>query len=152
MDGKGDIMKAKDYLLQIELLQAKIEQKQQRANEYRDLALCIGAFDYSKERVQTSNLGGQIENPVVRYLALEQEINENIQMLQLRKDKITDEIHNLEDAKFIKILYKRYVECKSLGQVAKEMKYSYDHIRAIHGEALKSFEIINLPTKSHIEV
>lgn len=81
-------MKAKEYLMQIELLQAKIEQKQQRAKEYRDLAMCSGGFDYSKERVQTSNLGGQIENPVIRYVALEAEINENIQMLQLKKIRL----------------------------------------------------------------
>lgn len=143
-------MTAKEYLLQIEVLQAKIEQKQHRAKEYRQLALGIGGFDYSKERVQTSNLGGQIENPVIRYVALEAEINENIQMLQLRKDKITDEIHNLDNAVFIKILYKRYVECKKLGNVAKEMKYSYDRIRHMHGEALKEFEKVNVSTQKHI--
>lgn len=145
-------MKAKEYLIQIEVLQAKIEQKQQRAKEYRNLAMCSGGFDYSKERVQTSNLGGQIENPVIRYVALEQEIAENIQMLQARKDKITDEIHNLDNALFIKILYKRYVECKNLGKVAKEMKYSYDRIRHMHGEALKEFEKINISTQKHIQV
>ena len=145
-------MKAKEYLLQIEVLQAKIEQKQQRAKEYRDLAMCSGGFDYSKERVQTSNLGGQIENPVIRYVALEAEINENIQMLQLRKDKITDEIHNLDNANHIKILFKRYVECKNLGQVAKEMNFAYQYIRAMHGEALKEFEKINLHTQSYIHV
>lgn len=145
-------MKAKEYLLQIEVLQAKIEQKQQRAKEYRDLAMCSGGFDYSKERVQTSNLGGQIENPVIRYVALEAEINENIQMLQMKKDKITDEIHNLDNANHIKILFKRYVECKSLGQVAKEMNFAYQYIRAMHGEALKEFEKINLHTQSYIHV
>lgn len=145
-------MKAKEYLLQIEVLQAKIEQKQQRAKEYRDIAMCSGGFDYSKEKVQTSNLGGQIENPVVRYVTLEQEIAEDIYNLNQKKDNITDEIHNLNNANFIKILYKRYVECKSLGKVSKEMAYSYDHIRSLHGEALKEFEKINLPTKSHIEM
>ena len=146
------MMKAKEYLLQIEVLVAKIEQKQQRAKEYRDLALCSGGFDYSKERVQTSSLGGQIENPVVRYVALEQEIEEEIMALQHMKDRITNEIHNLNNAKFIIILYKRYVECKNLGQVAKEMKYAYQYIRTMHGEALKEFEKINLPTKSYTEV
>lgn len=142
-------MKAKEYLLQIAVLQAKIEQKQDRAKEYRDLALCCGGFDYSKERVQTSNLGGQIENPVIRYIALEQEIVEDTYMLQRKKDHITDEIHNLEDANFIKILYERYVKCKNLGEIAKEMGYTYQYIREMHGKALESFKKINLPTKSY---
>ena len=140
-------MKAKEYLLQIEVLAAKIEHKRQRAKEYRELALCSGGFDYSKERVQTSNLGGQIENPVVRYVELEQEAVQDELMLQQMKDRITGEIHNINNADFIKLLYKRYVECKSLGQVTKEMQYSYDRIRHMHGEALKAFEKINLSTK-----
>ena len=123
-------------------LQTKIEQKRQRAKEYRELALTSGGFDYSKERVQTSNFGGQIENPVIRYIALEQEINEDILLLQQTKDKITGEIHN-----FIKLLYKRYVESINLGVIAKEMQYSYDRIRHMHGEALKEFEKINLSTQ-----
>ena len=142
--------KAKKYLLQIEIFATKIEQKRQLAKEYRELAKSSGGFDYSKERVQTSNLGGQIENPVIRYVALEQEIDEATYMLQLRKDKITGEIHNLEDANHIKILFKRYVECKDLKQVANEMKYTYQYIREEHGQALKEFEEKNkLPTKTY---
>lgn len=140
-------MKAKEYLLQIETLQTKIEQKRQRAKEYRELALTSGGFDYSKERVQTSNFGGQIENPVIRYIALEQEINEDILLLQQTKDKITGEIHNINNPDFIKLLYKRYVESINLGVIAKEMQYSYDRIRHMHGEALKEFEKINLSTQ-----
>ncbi len=140
-------MKAKEYLMQIEILSVKIEQKKQRAKEYRDLALCSGGFDYSKERVQTSNLGGQIEDRIIRYVSLESEITENIFMLQQIKDKITGEIHNLNNSDYIILLYKRYVECKTLGQIAKDMHYSYDRIKHMHGNALMDFEKINLSTK-----
>lgn len=139
-------MKAKEYLMQIEILSVKIEQKKQRAKEYRDLALCSGGFDYSKERVQTSNLGGQIEDRIIRYVSLESEITENIFMLQQMKDKITGEIHNLNNSDYIILLYKRYVECKTLGQISKDMHYSYDRIRHMHGKALMEFEKINLST------
>lgn len=145
-------MRAKEYLLQIEILSVKIEQKRTRAKEYRELALSSGGFDYSKERVQTSSHGGQIENPVIKYVEIEQEIAEDIALLEQKKDEIISKIHNLDNANQIKLLFKRYVECKNLGIVAKEMKYSYDHIRAIHSEALLEFEKINIPTKSHIEV
>ena len=142
-------MKAKEYLLQIETLSAKIEQKRQRASEYREVALCSGGFDYSKERVQTSNLGGQIEGPVIRYIALEQEAVRDEMALQELKDRITGEIHNLNNAKHIILLYKRYVECKNLNQVAKEMNFAYQYIRSMHGDALKEFEKINLHTQSY---
>ena len=132
--------------MQIEILSVKIEQKKQRAKEYRDLALCSGGFDYSKERVQTSNLGGQIEDRIIRYVSLESEITENIFMLQQMKDKITGEIHNLNNSDYIILLYKRYVECKTLGQISKDMHYSYDRIRHMHVNALMEFEKINLST------
>lgn len=141
-------MKAKEYLQQIEILQDKIEQKKQRAKEYRELALTIGGFDYSKERVQTSSLGGQIEDPVLRYIALEQEITEDVYMLQLKKDKITSEIHNLNNSDNIKLLFKRYVECKKLGQIADEMNFSYDRIKHMHGSALAEFEKVKEGGKS----
>lgn len=140
-------MKAKEYLMQIEILSVKIEQKKQRAKEYRDLALCSGGFDYSKERVQTSNLEGQIEDRIIQYVSLESEITENIFMLQQMKDKITGEIHNLNNSDYIILLYKRYVECKTLGQISKDMHYSYDRIKHMHGNALMDFEKINLSTK-----
>lgn len=141
-------MLAKEYLKQIEVLNAKIDQKKKRAKEYREMALATGGFDYGKERVQSSNLGGQIEGRVLEYIALEQEIEEDKYNLELRKDAIVEEIHNLNNANHIKILFKRYVECKSLGVVAKELKYDYDYTRTMHGHALKEFEKINF-TQNH---
>ena len=143
-------MRAKEYLQQIEVLSAKIEQKKQRANEYRELALCSGGFDYTKERVQTSNLGGQIENPVIRYVALEQETVEDEYRLQQLKDKITGEIHNINNAEYMKLLYKKYVELKKLRDVACELGFSYDSVRHKHRAALQAFEKINLDTQIHI--
>lgn len=78
-----------------------------------------GGFDYSKEKVQTSNLGGQIENPVIRYIALEQEISEDVLRLQQIKDKITGEIHNVNNADFIKLLYKNTLNVKACGALLK---------------------------------
>lgn len=120
----------------------KIEQKQEQLQQLREAALTCGGFDYSKERVQTSNTGGQIEEPVLRYIALEQEINLDTRALQDVIDTVTNGIHQLDNAKHIRVLFKRYVECKSLRKISKEMEYSYDRIRHIHGDALRNFEKI----------
>lgn len=140
-------MRAKEYLSQIELLQVKIDQKRQRARECREMVLSSGGFDYSRERVQTSASGGQIEDQVIRFLELEAEINESLIVLEQRKEQIVGEIHNMSNANHIKILYKRYVECKNLTQVAYEMQYSYDRIRHMHGTALKEFEKMKVSTQ-----
>ena len=143
-------MTAKEYLLQIEVMTAKISNKKQRLQEYKELALGCGGFDYSKERVQTSNLGGQIEQAIVRYVSLEQDILDDIVQLQQKKDQITNEIHRLNDVRYIQILYRRYVECKKLKEVSEDMHYDYDYIRALHSRALQEFENVNLHTQSHI--
>lgn len=141
-------MKAKDYLLQIEAFQVKIEHKKQRASELRELALSNGAIDYSKERVQSSPDGGKLENGVIKYIELEKEITDNLYMLQLRKDRITNEIHELTNADHIKLLYKRYVECKRLEVIAVEMNFTYQYIRELHGKALQEFQKLKLPTQT----
>lgn len=142
----------KEYLCQIECLIAKIEQKKRRVSEYRELALSTGSPSYMSDRVQASCDGDRIERKVHKYIMLEQEIENDIEMLQQKKDKIIKEIHNLDNANHIKLLYKRYVECKNLNQVAREMGYSYDHIRSLHSEALKNFKKNKVPTKSHNEM
>lgn len=144
-------MTTKEYLEQINSLTVKIEQKRQRAKEYRELALASGGFDYSKERVQTSNLGGQIEDRVIRYVALEQEIMDDEDELQDVKDRIIGQIHNLDNADYIKILYKHYVELKSLGVIAGELKISYDWVKHQHGRALQEFSEKNKDdTQKHL--
>ncbi len=138
--GRGVSVTAKEYLLQLEILQHKIEQKRKRAAELRGLALGFGGFDYSKDRVKTSINGGKLENDVMRYITLETEIEEESYEYQKKKDEIIRKIHSLDNANFIKILYKRYVEFESLKRVSAEMMYSYSYIKHMHGVALKSFE------------
>ena len=133
-------MTAKEYLSQLEILHLKIEHKRKRAMELRELTLSLGGFDYGKDRVKTLAKEGKIEKSVTQYIALEIEITEDIDEYQRKKNLIIGEIHSLDNANFIKILYKKYVEFKSLDKIAAEMKYSYQYIKHMHGAALKSFE------------
>lgn len=145
-------MKAKEYLSQIEIMQVQIEQKRARAAELRELAMCTGGFDYSKERVQTSTEGGKLENDVTRYLELEAEMVEDTYRLNVLKNTIVNQIHTLDDAAHIRLLYKRYVECKRLELVAVEMHYTYQYVREMHGRALQSFQKVIQPTQTYIRV
>lgn len=132
-------MTAKEYLSQLEILHLKIEHKRKRSIELRELALSLGGSDYGKDRVKTLAKEGKLERSVIQYIALESGLTEDIYEYQQKKDLIIGEIHSLDNANFIKILYKKYVEFKSLDNVAAEMKYSYQYIKHMHGAALKSF-------------
>lgn len=134
-------MTAKQYLSSLKLLNIKINHKLQEVEELRALSFSTGGLAADNERVQTSPSGDGRQIALVnRYVDMEMEINQLIDKYVDRKDKIINEIHQLEDARYVEILFKRYVEFKTLTSVAMEMAYDYSHIRRLHARALEDFE------------
>lgn len=76
---------------------------------------------------------------MVKILELENEIDCLIDNYVDLKHKIIGEIHELQNSKYIEILYKRYVEEKRLEEVAVEMNYTFQYVILLHGYALKEF-------------
>lgn len=128
----------KEYLRQLHRLELCIEQRQEELNRLREL---IGshAVDYG-ERVQTSPSADSIPNEVIRRAELEADISRKIERFLQLKHKIINEIQSLDNAVYVNILYKRYVEYKSLDEIAEKMNYSYVHMKRLHGYALQKFK------------
>lgn len=137
-------MKAKEYLKQVELLDVKIRQKKIELAGLKEEATCTGAFDYSAEKVQTSAKADSMSKKVAKYVDLENEIHEDIERFTELKHKVMGQIHMLDDPKYINVLFKKYIEYKGLKEISKELGYSYDHIRRVHGWALLEFQKKNL--------
>lgn len=133
-------MRAKEYLQQLQKLDTVINQKMKEMQELR-YSFSIGGIDYSKDRVQTSLSG---DAPFVKLIGkiadLEAVIDAEIDRFVDEKHRIINQIQQLQNPDFISLLYKRYVEYKSLEQICVEMKFSYDYIKHLHGYALKDFE------------
>ena len=127
----------KEYLRQLHRLELCIEQRQEELNRLRELIGC-NAIDYG-ERVQTSPSADSIPNEVIRRAELEADISRKIERFLQLKHKIINEIQSLDNAVYVSILYKRYVEYKSLEEIAVEMNYSYRQVLRLHGTALKEF-------------
>lgn len=134
------MVKGKEYLGRLRTLKIKIDQKKAQLKELELLRGNIGSFDYSRERVQTSVDGNQVENDTIKLLLLESEIKDDMIAFEFEKDKIIREIHALKNAEHIKLLFKRYVEFKRLEEIAVEMNYTYQYAREMHGYALQDFE------------
>lgn len=133
-------MKAKEYLRHLQRLDTMINQKIKELNDLRMISQSTGGMDYSKERVQSSPTGdAPFVQSVLRIAELEKEINAEIDRFVDEKHTIINQIQALQNPRYIDILYKRYIEYKSLEQICVEMKFSYDHIRHLHGDALKEF-------------
>lgn len=134
-------MKAKEYLQQLQRLDTVINQKIKEVQDLRLQAQGTGGLDYSKERVQSSpSEDAPFVKPICRIIDLEAEINAEIDRFVDEKHKIINQIQGLKNSDYISLLFKRYVEFKSLEKICVEMNFSYDYIKHLHGYALQDFE------------
>lgn len=135
-------MTAKEYLRQLKVLDVKINQKLVEILALRASLTSISAVKTTEEMVQ----GGSASNDAgfVRTLAkideMEREVDSEIDRFVDAKHKIINQIHELTNPLHIEILYKKYVEFKSLELVSVEMNYTYQYIVEVHGYALKEFQ------------
>ncbi len=142
-------MTAKEYLREIRVLDTKISQKEEQiANMRIPAENLMGAIRYDGDHVHVSASGSKVEELVLRYMALMEEVREEKLKYELEKQKRINEIHALNDARYIQILFKRYVEFKSYEMMAVELSYSFDYVKELHRDALETFEKKH-PTLSH---
>lgn len=132
----------KEYLLKLQRLSAKINQKIAELDSLRLMCTSIKSPSFDSDKVQT---GGSGDAPFVRQIEkimmLQSEINAEIDRFVDEKHEIINQIQALQNPKHIDILYKHYVEFKRLEIVAVEMNFTYQYIVELHGTALKEFQL-----------
>lgn len=133
-------LSARQYLSQLELIDIQINQDLERLSEMKLSATSTGSFDYSRERVQTSPVGDKLCSDVSRYVDLDAQINAEIDHFVDIKQQIIKEIRGLHNMNYVKVLFKIYVQFKSVKVVSHEIGKSYSHTVAIHNKALDAFE------------
>ena len=133
-------LSAKEYLQQIQLLDININQNLERLAEMKTDALFLGGVNYDRERVQSTMTGNKTCNDIARYLALEESINKEIDHFVNVKNQIISEIRSLRISNYVKILYKVYVQNKSLKISTVEMNLSYSYVLELHQQALAAFQ------------
>lgn len=130
-------MTTKEYLLQVTLLDKKIDANlEMLASQRAKLVSVSSRFDENK--VQSSG-GVNFDETLANVIDLETEITKEIDAYINLKAKISSEINAMSDNTLSLILYKRYVLNKTLCEIARELNYSYDHVRHLHGQALMEF-------------
>lgn len=128
----------KEYLRQLRTAEIKIEQKEEELERLKASLESISAGT-DGERVQTTPRD-KVSEEVPQKVDLEEEIKSDIKTLLILKNKIINEIQSMDNPIYINILYKRYVQYKSLEEIAVEMSYSYTRLRHLHGRALQGFK------------
>ena len=144
-------MTPKEYLSQLKKADENIRQAYAELSEKRILAGMVNACDYSGTRVKTSGSGDRTATAAVSLADREEELNRLIDDYVSLKRTITDQIRGMENQTYSDILYRRYAEYKNLWQAAKEMGYSYERMRHLHGYALLAFgKAYKIDTQKHI--
>ena len=133
-------LSAREYLEQLAVISDQIDQNIELLDEMKSGAVGISGIDYSRDRVQTSKSGDKLCNDVTRYITFNDRINAEIDQFVDAKEQIIREIRGLRNRAYINVLFKVYVQFKSVRQASKEMGKSYHYTISVHNQALKAFE------------
>lgn len=136
-------LSAKQYLGQLEIIDTKIRQMEEELEALKADAYGVGSMDYGREKVQTCRANDPLGGAVTRYMALNEEISAGIDRFVDIKHQVVKEIQSLNNVNHIKVLFKVYVQYKSLKAASDEMGMSYQYVRNIHKSALEAFENIH---------
>ena len=135
------MIEAKSYLLQVERLDARIDNKLIERQQWRDIALGITA-NIGGERVQSSGSQQKMSEAIEKCLDMEKEINSLIDELIETKKKVIDTIEKIYSPTEYKILHMRYIQHISLKEIAIKLNREYSWVTTTHGRALKSVQNI----------
>ena len=133
-------MTAKEYLKQIDKLDALIKNKLIEAQQWKDIAYGITA-QMGGERVQSSGDQQKMASAIDKYVDIEREIDEHIDRLVDLRNEVISTIEKLEKDEY-ELLHLVYVQHVSLKDAADQMNYSYSWVTWVHGKALLNVQRI----------
>ena len=133
-------MTAKDYLQEIQKMDMFIEQKIYEYDTLKKETGGLRAVDYSKVHILSRSTSAGFTISSDQKLDIELELKRDIQHFNtLRHERIL-EIQRMERSVYTELLFKRYVEYKTLACIAAEMKKEPKYTSKLHMDALKAFE------------
>lgn len=126
---------AQCYLEQVEKLEAVIMNKLIERQQWYDLALGITA-NMEGERVQASGAQSKMSDAVNRCVDMEAEIDSLVYELVNVKRDVVATIEKLEIPMEYNVLHKRYIQFKTLQEIADEYNRDYGWAATTQGRAL----------------
>lgn len=133
-------MKAKAFLQQIVKLDKMIENKTFEVEQWKAIANGTTA-QMGGERVQSSGSQQKMADAIVKYIELENEVANQIDILIDTKKDVIRVIEQLDPIEY-DILHKCYVQHFTLYEVAALYGNSYSWATTKHGNALKNVQRI----------
>ena len=135
-------MTAKEYLSQAAVLKRRIKQVEDRIEEIRTELSSPKAIRYDKDMVQSSPTSDALANYVIRLEKEESKLLKLKEQYLETREEIRTRLINVNPDIYSDLLYMRYLEQKTLVQIADELNYSYEWTCRLHGRALLAFSRI----------
>ena len=139
MQEESGKMTAQEYLEQVKVKEAAIKNLERDRTNLVAMMYSMGGTG-SGERVQSSKDPDKFGTLYGKIDEKEREIVNEISKLIDFKLKVSSEINNLKDGRYIELLHRRYIEHESWNAISIDMQYSLKHITKLHRRALQEFE------------
>ena len=131
-------MTAKEYLSELDTMRQIIESQELELERLYTEASGLRAITYDKDAVQVSP-ENRFEEMMLRIYELGDEIVEQNTRFRKEYNKRLQMICQMKKSQYVMVLRKRYIDGKTLKQITKEVNYSYESVKKIHGRALQAF-------------
>lgn len=139
MQEESGKMTAQEYLEQVKVKEAVIKNLERDRTNLVAMMYSMGGAG-SGERVQSSKDPDKFGTLYGKIDEKEREIVNEISKLIDFKLKVSSEINNMKDGRYIELLHRRYIEHESWNAISIDMQYSLKHITKLHRRALQEFE------------
>lgn len=134
-------MTTRQYLSQIEKYDNLIHNKIIEEEQLNILSMSVKSVPIG-EKVQTSSKQDPMGDMVSKIIDLREEISKMATDFLEQKQEIIRTIETVEDPILYDVLFKRYVEYKTLLNIADELGYSEVTIKRLHLKAVKAIKNI----------
>lgn len=128
---------AKEYLNQIRNADREIDYQIQKLADVHASFLKSPTFE--KDKVQSSR-NGSFDDKYVKYIELQELVNDKIDELWELKKKVDEQIAQIDDYQEALVLRYRYILNKPWKEIAHIINRSEGHVLKVHGCALQSFQ------------
>lgn len=132
---------AQMFLERVEMLDAIITNKLIEQQQWKDVALGITA-NMGGERVQSSGSQSKMADALNKVIDMEAEIDRAVDKLIDKKREVTAVLEQLTNATEYRVLHMRFIQYKSLQEIADEFGKDYDYVKMVNGRAIASVQRI----------
>ena len=132
-------MTTKAYLSQIKRIENRVERLKDQLQTIRAEMSMLKSPTLEKDHIQSSSSEDKMLKLIIKYGDTERRLLAVMDRLLNTRDRIYGEIESMENEKYKRILYLRYVNGILWEQIAEEMHADLRWTYRLHGYALEAF-------------